>query len=115
MWIDPGLIYKALAYAIDPAWTAGARFAVAHAIEGPGGGTWYVIARGGDERLSVTRDAPAEGADATVHTTTAAFAASLAGDPAPAGEQPWVSGDIEAVKRLKMWTEWAQQGGRPAS
>jgi hypothetical protein len=115
LWIDPGLIYKALAYAIDPAWTGDARLSVAHAIEGPGGGTWYVVARGRGERLSVTRDEPPTGPDATVHTTSAAFAASLAGDPAPAGDQPWISGDVEAVRRLKTWTEWAQQGGRPAS
>ena len=36
------LIYRALAYAIDPEWTKGHRFSVAYEIQGEGGGRWVV-------------------------------------------------------------------------
>ena len=112
IWLDPFLIYRALATLVDPEWTRGHRFSIAHEIIGTGGGTCYVSARNG-EPLAVTRAGPEGGADATVSTTAAAFEATLAGDDAPAGQEVGIEGDLGAVRLLKTWTEWVQQGGPP--
>ena len=63
--------------------------------------------------VQVSRSEPPRGADATVRTSAAAFAAALAGEPPPEGQRVTARGDLEAVRHLKTWTEWAQAGGRP--
>jgi hypothetical protein len=110
--LDPGLIYRALACAVDPEWTRGETFCVENEIWGPGGGTWYVCVDDGAPLL-VTRVAPPGGAVATVRTTAPAFQASLAGQAPPGGERVTVRGDLDAVRRLGELTDWAQRGGPP--
>ena len=42
---DPNLVYRALPYGIDPAWTAGHRFSIKYEMssdETGAGGVWYV-------------------------------------------------------------------------
>ncbi len=108
VWLDPGLIYAALAVMIDPEWTRGHAFCVAHEIGGPDGSTWYLSANDG-ERLTVASVPPVEPPAAVVRTSIGAFQASLAGAPAPDGERASISGNLDAVQSLKQWTEWAQQ------
>src|SRR5262249_44625326 len=40
--VDPDLVFRSLAYAIEPEWTRGHRFTVAYHLVGEGGGTWRV-------------------------------------------------------------------------
>src|SRR5262249_59748062 len=40
--VDADLVFRSLAYAIEPEWTRGHRFSVAYQLVGEGGGTWRV-------------------------------------------------------------------------
>ena len=62
--IDAGLLYRSLAYLIDPEWTRGHRFVVCYVLEGDEGGRWYVHV-GDGERVVVTTEPPEGGADCT--------------------------------------------------
>lgn len=49
--IDPDLLYRSLAYAFEPAWTKGHRFAIAFELYGEGGGRWVVEVDDGEVRV----------------------------------------------------------------
>ena len=49
--VDPDLIFRSLAYAIEPEWTQGHRFAVAYQLVGEGGGSWRVEVDDGTVRV----------------------------------------------------------------
>ena len=51
--VDPDLVFRSLAYAIEPEWTRGHRFTVAYDLVGEGGGGWHV--RVDDGRVDVDR------------------------------------------------------------
>jgi hypothetical protein len=108
--LEPGLVYRALSYAVHPSWTRGERFTIAQEITGSPPETWYLTARDG-AGLSVSTQAPPEGADATVSMTREAFGHLLRGEPVPRGSRPSVRGDRDVVARMKAWTERAQ--GQP--
>jgi hypothetical protein len=109
VWLDPELVYKAIAAVIDPEWTRGWRFSVAHEVSGESAGTWYVVVEDG-EAIEVTREAPPDGATATVHTTMLALAGALAGHPVNGGPRTTFRGDLEVIRQLRTWTQWAQTG-----
>ena len=105
--IAPGLVYRALSYAVHPSWTDGQRFTVAQEITGEAPETWYLTARDG-AGLAVSDRAPQEGADATVRMTAEAFSHLLRGEIPPRGQRPAVRGDVSAVERVRSWTDRAQ-------
>ncbi len=55
--VDPDVLYRSLAYLIDPAWTKGHQFTVRHLVTGDGGGQWYIRVRDGRPPV-VTAQAP---------------------------------------------------------
>ncbi|HYI19515.1 MAG TPA: hypothetical protein VD836_12450, partial [Solirubrobacteraceae bacterium] len=102
--LDPDLVFRLFAYAIQPAWTKGHAFSVAQEVAG---GRWLVtVADGAPVAVAAPREG--QGADATVVMTRAAFDRLLRDEPAAAGELPVIRGDRAAVATLKAWTDRAQ-------
>lgn len=108
LWIEPRLVYLALARTIAPAWTAEHRFVVAHEIVGEHEGTWYVHVDGRSPiRVAVE---PAEPPAATVRCSAHAFLPLLTSQPAPKGEKAALRGDLGAISALREWIARAQSG-----
>ncbi|HZB75039.1 MAG TPA: alkyl sulfatase C-terminal domain-containing protein, partial [Solirubrobacteraceae bacterium] len=105
--LEPDLVFRLFAYAIQPAWTAGYAFTVAQEVTDPQPARWFVTVADG-AAVAVARRAPQRPADATVVMTRAAFDRLLRDEPAAAGERPVVRGDRAAVAALKAWTDRAQ-------
>ena len=103
--LTPELVYRALAYAVDPSWTRGERFTVAQRIAG--GEAWYLTAED-PTGLTTSQEPPEAPVDATVTMTEAAFRLLLRGEQPPPGERPAIRGDSRAVARIKAWTDRAQ-------
>jgi hypothetical protein len=99
---DPVIAFGLLAAMIDPAWTATERFTMAHAT--PGASRTYLIVREG-RPLTATRIAPEGGPSTTMHCTTDALLAALAGEPVPGVR---VDGDVGAYLSLRKWIKRAQ-------
>jgi ribonucleoside-diphosphate reductase beta chain len=81
---DPDLLYRALPYAIDPAWTEGHRFCVKYEIgrdDTGEGGTWYVNV--GDGAVAVTTEQPDGGEDAAVVLSHGTWLGVLRGELTP--------------------------------
>ncbi|MEA2311643.1 MAG: hypothetical protein QOE28_1611 [Solirubrobacteraceae bacterium] len=109
--LDPGLVYRALAYAVHPSWTRGERFTVAQEIAGEDPQTFHLTARDG---AGLALSVHAEEADATVTMTRETFGLMLRGEPVPSGSRPAIRGDRDAVARLKAWMDRAQGLAEPA-
>jgi hypothetical protein len=109
--LEPGLAYRALAYAVHPSWTRGHAFTVAQAIDGEPPETWFLTARDG-AGLAVAATGPEP--DATVTMSRATFDRLLRGEPVRRGERPVVRGDHDAVDVLRGWTLRVQRGGTEA-
>ena len=75
--LDPDLVWRALAYAIDPAWTTGHTFTVAQEISGPRPVRWHIGVRDGAP-VTVERRAPAQPPDAVVSMSRARLLAAAA-------------------------------------
>jgi hypothetical protein len=105
--LEPGLLYRALPFAIEPEWTRGYSFTVAQQIVELAPQAWHITARDGLPLRVVERAADAR-ADATVTMTQAAFERLLRDEPPAADERPTVRGDREAVAALKRWTDLAR-------
>lgn len=107
--VDPDLVYRALAYAIDPEWTRGHRFCVAYELTGEGGGTWYVAVDDGSVRVS--RQPPPEGPDAIARLSVEDWLALLRGDFTPSQAMQRgatdVIGALYPVTLLGRWIERA--------
>ena len=105
--LDPGLVYRLLAYAVHPSWTRGHEFTIAQAITGAPSETWYLTAADG-AGLSVSSTPPAAEPDATVTMSREVFDCLLRDRPLPAGQRPIVHGDHAAVAAMRGWTVRAQ-------
>jgi hypothetical protein len=101
--LDPGLVFRALAHVIDPAWTRGHGFTVAQTVADE---TWYLTARD-DAGLAVSTAPPERRPDATVTLTRAAFDRLLRDEPPLPGARPSIRGDRAAVATLRGWAERA--------
>jgi ribonucleoside-diphosphate reductase beta chain len=80
---DPDLVYQALAYAIDPAWTAGHRFCLRYEMLADArgeGGVWYVNVD--DGRVAVTKEPPRE-PDASLSFSHETWLRLVRGDLSP--------------------------------
>ncbi len=105
--LDPGLVYRLLAYAVHPSWTRGHAFTIAQAITGAPPETWYLTAADG-AGLSVSSTPPAAEPDATVTMSREVFDCLLRDRPLPTGQRPNVHGDHTAVAAMRGWTLRAQ-------
>jgi ribonucleoside-diphosphate reductase beta chain len=82
--IDADLLYRSLAYAIEPAWTVGHRFAVAYELLGEGGGRWVIEVDDGKVRCrSGEENGSAATPDATVRLSVATWRRLLTGELPP--------------------------------
>ncbi len=82
--VDPDLIYRSLAYAIEPEWTAGHRFTVGYELLGEGGGSWLVEVDDGEVRCrSAADNGAAAGADATVRLSVDTWRRLVGGELLP--------------------------------
>jgi hypothetical protein len=57
--INPDLAFRALAHAIDPAWTREEHFTVEYVLTGDGGGRWAVDVDDGNVRVDALGEEPA--------------------------------------------------------
>jgi hypothetical protein len=105
--LEPGLVYRALPHAIDPAWTRGHTFTVAQRIAELEPQVWHVSARDGLPLRVAERRTDAR-ADATVTMTQAAFERMLRNEPPAPDDRPQIRGDRAAVAALKRWTDLAR-------
>jgi ribonucleoside-diphosphate reductase beta chain len=107
--IDADLVFRSLAYAIEPEWTRGHRFTVAYQLVGKGGGTWRVEVD--DGRIAVERGL-GEDPDALVRIRYSDWVALLSGELTPADAmrlgKTEVEGRIPPVTRLGRWIDRAQ-------
>jgi ribonucleoside-diphosphate reductase beta chain len=108
--VDPDLLYRALAYLIDPEWTRGHSFEICYELTGEGGGRWYLAVRDGLP-LSVSRE-PHGSADATVRTDMGTYRALLSGNMAPdqalQRQLTEIEGEIYPVTIFGRWIERSQ-------
>ena len=105
--LEPGLVYQALPYAIDPQWTRGHTFTVAQRIVELAPQTWHISARDGLPLRVVERRTEAR-ADAVVTMSKAAFERMLRDEPPLPSDRPQIRGDRDAVTALKRWTDLAR-------
>ena len=109
--IDPDLVYRALEYLIDPDWTRGHRFVVCYELTGEHGGRWYVQIADG-ERLRVTSEAPANGADCTFSFSQETWDGLLSGTLTPTDaarfQHTQMSGRIHCGTLLGRWIDRSQ-------
>ncbi len=121
--IDPDLLYRALAYAFEPEWTRGERFAIAFELYGEGGGRWVLEVDDGE--VGVRREAlggapGAEGAgsngstpevETTVRVSVETWRRLLSGELAPtaAAEQglTQIDGEIHPANLFGRWADRA--------
>lgn len=117
---DPSLLYRALVSLIDPRWTRGHRFSIAHEVTGAAPATWHVHIDDGAPPL-VTSTAPAKDAAATVRLSPASLRRLVesAGpgrvDEASALDRVAIRGDLHAAALLARWMDWARGMGSPPS
>ena len=107
--VDADLIFRSLAYAIEPEWTRGHRFTVAYQLVGDGGGTWRVEVD--DGRVRVERGL-GEDPDAIVRIRYSDWLKLLSGELTPPDSmrlgKTEVDGKIPAVTRLGRWIDRAE-------
>jgi ribonucleoside-diphosphate reductase beta chain len=107
--VDADLVFRSLAYAIEPEWTRGHRFTVAYELVGEGGGTWRVEVD--DGKLRVERGL-GEDPDAIVRIRYTDWLALLAGELTPPEAmrlgKTEVEGSIPPVTRLGRWIDRAE-------
>jgi ribonucleoside-diphosphate reductase beta chain len=107
--VDPDLVFRSLAYAIEPEWTRGHRFAVAYQLVGEGGGTWRVEVD--DGRVRVERGL-GEDPDAIVRIRYSDWMKLLSGELTPSDSmrlgKTEIEGKIPPVTRIGRWIDRAQ-------
>jgi ribonucleoside-diphosphate reductase beta chain len=107
--IDADLVFRSLAYAIEPEWTRGHRFTVAYHLVGDGGGAWRVEIDDGSVRVE---RGLGEGVDAIVRIRYSDWLALLSGDLTPPDAmrlgKTEVEGRLPPVTRLGRWIDRAQ-------
>jgi ribonucleoside-diphosphate reductase beta chain len=108
--LDPDVLYRALAYAIDPAWTKGERFCIKYELtpDASGeGGSWYL--RVDDGHVETTSEPPEAGADSAVILSHSTWLAIVRGDLSPnvAMQQALsrVEGALPPVTLVGRWIE----------
>ncbi len=107
--VDPDLVFRSLAYAIEPEWTRGHTFTVAYELVGEGGGAWRVEVD--DGRVRVKRGL-GESPDSIVRLRYSDWLRMLAGEITPSDAMRLgyteVDGRIFPVTRMGRWIDRAE-------
>jgi ribonucleoside-diphosphate reductase beta chain len=107
--VDPDLVFRSLAYAIEPEWTKGHSFAVAYELVGDGGGAWRVEVDDGDVRV---QQGAGESPDAIVRIRYTDWLRLLSGELSPSDAMRLgyteVEGSIFPVTRMGRWIDRAE-------
>jgi ribonucleoside-diphosphate reductase beta chain len=107
--VDPDLVFRSLAYAIEPEWTRGHSFAVAYELVGDGGGVWRVEVNDGDVRV---RRGVGDSPDAVVRIRYSDWLRLLSGEISPSDAMRLgfteVEGKIFPVTRMGRWIDRAE-------
>jgi ribonucleoside-diphosphate reductase beta chain len=107
--VDADLVFRSLAFAIEPEWTQGHRFAVAYQLVGEGGGTWRVEVDDGSVRVECGLG---EDPDAIVRIRYSDWLALLSGVLTPPDAmrlgKTEVEGRIPPVTLLGRWIDRAE-------
>jgi ribonucleoside-diphosphate reductase beta chain len=107
--VDADLVFRSLAYMIEPDWTRGHRFTVAYQLVGEGGGTWRVEVD--DGRIRVERGL-GEDPDAIVRIRYSDWLRLLSGEISPSDAMRLgyteVEGRIFPVTRMGRWIDRAE-------
>jgi ribonucleoside-diphosphate reductase beta chain len=107
--VDADLVFRSLAYAIEPEWTRGHRFTVAYQLVGEGGGRWRVEID--DGRIRVERGL-GEDPDAIVRISYSDWLRLLSGEISPSDAMRLgyteVEGKIFPVTRMGRWIDRAE-------
>jgi ribonucleoside-diphosphate reductase beta chain len=112
--VDADLVFRSLAYAIEPEWTRGHRFSVVYQLVGEGGGTWRVDVE--DGRVRVERG-EGESPDAIVRIRYSDWIALLSGEITPPDSMRLglteIEGKIFPVTRMGRWIDRAEGVDQP--
>jgi len=107
--VDPDLVFRSLAYAIEPEWTAGHTFTVAYELVGDGGGAWRVEVDDGAVRV---HRGVGESPDALVRIRYSDWLRLLSGEISPSDAMRLgfteVEGKIFPVTRMGRWIDRAE-------
>ena len=107
--VDADLVFRSLAYAIEPEWTRGHSFTVAYELVGEGGGAWRVEVD--DGRVRVERGL-GESPDCDRPDPLLGLAAAARGELTPSDAMRLgyteVEGRIFPVTRLGRWIDRAE-------
>jgi ribonucleoside-diphosphate reductase beta chain len=107
--VDPDLLYRSLAYLIDPEWTRGHRFRLAYELVGEGGGSWHVDVD--DGKITVGRGLGEE-PDSIVRLRVSDWRRLLSGEITPTDAMRLglteVDGKIPPVTLMGRWIDRAE-------
>jgi ribonucleoside-diphosphate reductase beta chain len=107
--VDADLVFRSLAYAIDPEWTRGYRFTVGYHLVGEGGGAWRVEIDDGAVRVE---PGLGDGPDAIVRIRYSDWHKLLSGDLTPPEAmrlgKTEIEGRIPPVTLLGRWIDRAE-------
>src|SRR5205814_7375504 len=78
VWLEPELLYRALSQLVEPEWTEGQDFWIAHEITDSDGGVWHLHV--GEQGLAVSEDPPPSPAAARIRTSWVHFQHVLGGE-----------------------------------
>jgi ribonucleoside-diphosphate reductase beta chain len=108
--VDPDLVFRSLAYAIEPEWTRGQRFTVLYQLVGEGGGSWRVSVD--DGRVAVGRGRGEGEPDAVVRLEVENWIKLLSGELTPSESMRRGSTELEGrifpVTLLGRWIDRAE-------
>jgi hypothetical protein len=104
--LDPAFALRLITRMIDPAWTVGERFTIAHRLPDSATATAHLEVWDGAS-VSAGEGASAGPADTTIVCPVEAFLTALTRQPAPGVT---VEGRPELLRRLVDWVERAQSG-----
>jgi ribonucleoside-diphosphate reductase beta chain len=108
--VDPDLVFRSLAYAIEPEWTRGHRFTVLYQLVGQGGGSWRVSVD--DGRVAVGRGRGEGEPDAVVRLEVENWIKLLSGELTPSESmrlgRTELEGQIFPVTLLGRWIDRAE-------
>src|SRR3954447_14528691 len=105
--LDPDVLYRCLAYLIDPDWTKGHSFTVRYVVTGAG--TWHVTARDGEPLEVTTDDRDTAG---TVTVSLDSYQRMASGQLSPTiamqNQLTKIDGEIHPITLLGRWIARAQ-------
>ena len=107
--VDPDLLFRSLAYAIEPEWTRGHTFKVGYELVGAGGGAWTIAVD--DGAISCERGL-ADGVDGIVRVRLSDWLKLLSGELEPTDAVRLglteIEGSVPPVTLLGRWIDRAE-------